>query len=95
VAATVVGNDFYLNRAQKVAAELNEHGGKSTRGFRVCGVSSAGSPSDSRIWTAGSRGHPSGLSLYGAAKAGIGGAMRHIAIEEAKSASLSTPLPWA
>lgn len=34
---------------------------------------------------AGSRGHPSGLSLYGAGKAGVEGAMRHIAIEEAQS----------
>jgi NAD(P)-dependent dehydrogenase (short-subunit alcohol dehydrogenase family) len=33
----------------------------------------------------GSRGHESGLSLYGAAKAGIEAALRHIAMEEAKS----------
>lgn len=34
---------------------------------------------------AGSKGFPKGSSIYGAAKAGIEGAMRHIAIEEAKS----------
>jgi NAD(P)-dependent dehydrogenase (short-subunit alcohol dehydrogenase family) len=33
----------------------------------------------------GSRGIPAGVSLYGAGKAGIEGALRHIAIEEAKS----------
>jgi NAD(P)-dependent dehydrogenase (short-subunit alcohol dehydrogenase family) len=32
---------------------------------------------------AGSRGHPMGLTIYGAAKAGIEGAMRHLALEEA------------
>lgn len=34
---------------------------------------------------AGSRGHTSGIALYGAAKAGIEAALRHIAMEEAKS----------
>jgi NAD(P)-dependent dehydrogenase (short-subunit alcohol dehydrogenase family) len=34
---------------------------------------------------AGSRGIPSGVALYGAGKAGIEGALRHIAIEEAQS----------
>jgi len=34
---------------------------------------------------AGSRGHPFGLALYGAGKAGVEGALRHIAMEEAKS----------
>lgn len=33
----------------------------------------------------GSRGIPSGVALYGAGKAGIEGALRHIAIEEAKT----------
>jgi NAD(P)-dependent dehydrogenase (short-subunit alcohol dehydrogenase family) len=33
----------------------------------------------------GSRGIPSGVTLYGAGKAGIEGALRHIAIEEAQS----------
>jgi NAD(P)-dependent dehydrogenase (short-subunit alcohol dehydrogenase family) len=33
----------------------------------------------------GSRGIPSGVALYGAGKAGIEGALRHIAIEEAQS----------
>ena len=151
---TVVVNDFYLDRAQTVAAELAELGGKSTAvSFDVTdldvvtrevarvenevgpidilvnnvggGVSSAGvaerfkdsDPSNWESWLgrnlfaslymtravlpgmvdrgwgrvvqissgAGSRGHSSGLSLYGAGKAGIEGAMRHIAIEEAQS----------
>jgi 3-oxoacyl-[acyl-carrier protein] reductase len=34
---------------------------------------------------AGSKGFPIGLSIYGAAKAAIEGAMRNIAVEEAKS----------
>jgi len=50
--------------------------GMSERGWgRVVQISSG----------AGSRGHPMGLAIYGAAKAGIEGALRHIAIEEAKS----------
>jgi NAD(P)-dependent dehydrogenase (short-subunit alcohol dehydrogenase family) len=50
--------------------------GMSERGWgRVVQISSG----------AGSRGHPKGLAIYGAAKAGIEGAVRHIAMEEAKS----------
>src|SRR5262249_45072949 len=50
--------------------------GMSARGWgRVVQISSG----------AGSRGHPKGLAIYGAAKAGIEGALRPIAIEEAKS----------
>jgi 3-oxoacyl-[acyl-carrier protein] reductase len=37
------------------------------------------------ISDAGSRGHPEGLVLYGAAKTAMGGAIRHLAIEEATS----------
>ena len=37
------------------------------------------------ISDAGSRGHPEGLVLYGAAKAAMAGAIRHLAIEEATS----------
>jgi len=50
--------------------------GMAARGWgRVVQTSSA----------AGSKGFPMGSSIYGAAKAGIEGAIRHIAIEEAKS----------
>jgi NAD(P)-dependent dehydrogenase (short-subunit alcohol dehydrogenase family) len=50
--------------------------GMSARGWgRVVQISSG----------AGSRGHPKGLAIYGAAKAGIEGAVRHIAMEEAAS----------
>jgi NAD(P)-dependent dehydrogenase (short-subunit alcohol dehydrogenase family) len=50
--------------------------GMSARGWgRVIQISSG----------AGSRGHPKGLAIYGAAKAGIEGALRHIAMEEARS----------
>jgi len=154
VDATVVVNDFFLERAQTVAAELNEPGGKAAAvSFDVTdldvvtrevsrveqevgpidilvnnvggGVSSAGvserfkdsDPNNWQSWLgrnlfaslymtravlpgmvdrswgrvvqissgAGSRGHTSGLSLYGAGKAGIEGAMRHIAMAEAQS----------
>jgi NAD(P)-dependent dehydrogenase (short-subunit alcohol dehydrogenase family) len=50
--------------------------GMTERGFgRIIQISSG----------SGSRGIPSGVALYGAGKAGIEGALRHIAIEEAQS----------